>query len=89
MISAKNRNTIISGRFLGSSTDSFILPGGIVVWRKRNDKALGANLDMLRYQRAEKVAKDRFKRAKKYLENNDQAPFYSEISQALLWLSGR
>jgi len=55
---------------------------GAVLWRKRNEK-LNANLDLLRYQKAEKVARNRFKTAKKYLINKEQVRFYSEIAQAL------
>jgi hypothetical protein len=55
---------------------------GAVLWRVRNNR-LSADLDMLRYQKAEKVARNRFKRAKSYLEKQDQVNFYSEISLAL------
>lgn len=55
---------------------------GAVWWRKKNDK-LYANLDLLRYQKAEKVAKTRYRNAKRYLERKEQVLFYSEIAQAL------
>jgi hypothetical protein len=70
-----------SGFWLAVIFPLFIL-GGIVIWRKQNDK-LNADIDLLRYQKAEKIAKNRFKNARKYLNNNDQVSFYSEIAQAL------
>ncbi len=60
----------------------FMLLAGLIVWKKRNDKLTG-NLQLLRYQRAEKVAKARFKTAKTLMESNDQNAFYTEISAAL------
>jgi hypothetical protein len=59
-----------------------ILLSGLITWKRRSDKLAG-NLQLLRYQRAQKVAKARFKTARTLLETNDQAGFYAEISQAL------
>lgn len=59
-----------------------ILLGGLITWKKRNDK-LSGNLQLLHYQRAEKVAKNRFKTAKILMESKNQKVFYSEISLAL------
>ena len=59
-----------------------LLLAGLIVWKKRDDK-LSSNLQLLRYQRAEKVARLRFKTAKTLMEANDQAAFYTEISAAL------
>ncbi len=63
-----------------------LLPLGLLIvlvgLRKRNDK-LSGNVQLLRYQRAEKVAKTRFKTAKKLMEEKNQTAFYAEISQAL------
>ncbi|MHB1686858.1 MAG: BatD family protein [Ignavibacteriaceae bacterium] len=55
---------------------------GLVSWKRRNDKLAG-NLQLLRYRRAEKIARTRFKNAKTLMESNDQTGFYSEISLAL------
>ncbi len=55
---------------------------GLVYWKKREDKLAG-NIQLLRYQKAEKVAKNRLKAAKKLMEANNYNEFYSEISQAL------
>jgi hypothetical protein len=55
---------------------------GLVLFKKRNEK-LSANLQMLKYQRAQKIAKSKLKKAKLLMNANDQNGFYSEISQAL------
>lgn len=54
----------------------------LVGWKRKQDK-LSGNVQLLRYSRAEKVARRRFKKAKKLLEQNQVESFYSEISQAL------
>ncbi len=59
-----------------------ILLGGLITWKRRHDK-LSSNLQLLRYQRAEKVARTRFKAAKGFMEAGNQVLFYAEISQAL------
>ncbi len=56
--------------------------GGLITWKRRNDKLAG-NLELLRYRRAEKIARGRFKSAKKLMDAGDQRRFYAEISQAL------
>ena len=59
-----------------------VLLSGLIVWKRRTDKLAG-NLQLLRYQRAQKVARARFKTAKTLMETNNQTGFYAEISQAL------
>lgn len=54
----------------------------LVGWKRKQDK-LSGNVQLLRYSKAEKVARKRFKKAKKLLEKNQVEPFYSEISEAL------
>lgn len=54
----------------------------LISWKRKQDK-LSGNQQLLRYSRAEKVARKRFKTAKKLLELNNIETFYSEISQAL------
>ena len=51
-------------------------------WKRKQDK-LSGNQQLLRYSKAEKVARKRFKTAKKLLDANNIELFYSEISQAL------
>ena len=55
---------------------------GLIGWKKHDDKLAG-NVQLMRYQRAQKIARTRFKTAKKLMEENNQNAFYSEISLAL------
>lgn len=55
---------------------------GFVTWKYKEDK-LTDNLQMMRYQRARKIAKARLKNARKLMESKNVSLFYSEISQAL------
>ena len=54
----------------------------VVGWKRRHDKLTG-NLSLLRYRRAQKVAKNRLKKAKKLMQSNNHNEFYTEIFQAL------
>ncbi|MDQ7817171.1 MAG: BatD family protein [Melioribacteraceae bacterium] len=51
-------------------------------YRKRQDKLYG-NIKLLKYQKAEKAARQRLKISKRALDENKIAEFYSELSQAL------
>ena len=53
-----------------------------VGWKKRNDKLAG-NVALLRYSKAQKVAKNRLKKAKKLMQENNYKEFYTEVSMAL------
>jgi hypothetical protein len=55
---------------------------GLVIWKKRNEK-LSSNLQLFRYQRAQKMAKSRLKLAKSMMTENNHEAFYNEISKAL------
>lgn len=65
---------------------SFIVPLVTVVllvnWKRRQDK-LSGNVQLMKYQRAQKIAKNRLKAAKKILEENKVEIFFTEISLAL------
>ncbi len=65
-----------------ASAFPLLLLSGLITWKRRADKLAG-NIQLLRYQRAEKVARLRFKTAKGLMESNNQTGFYAEISQAL------
>ena len=54
----------------------------LIGWKRKQEK-LSGNQQLLRYSKAEKVARKRFKTAKKLLDQNNVELFYSEISQAL------
>ena len=60
----------------------FIIGFGLVVWKRREDKLAG-NVQLMRYQRAQKVARLRLKKAKSLMDAGDHNAFYSEISLAL------
>ncbi len=60
----------------------FLIGMGLVVWRKREDKLAG-NVRLMRYQRAQKIAKSRLKQAKALMDADDHNAFYAEISLAL------
>jgi len=53
-----------------------------VGWKKRNDKLAG-NVALLRYRKAQKVAKNRLKKAKKLMQENNYKGFYTEVWMAL------
>jgi len=60
-----------------------LLASLVLVGFKRKQDKLSGNQQLLRYSKAEKVARKRFKTAKKLLDQNNVEQFYSEISQAL------
>ena len=60
----------------------FVLLIGILVWQKKQNKLAG-DIRSLRYNKAQKVAKARLKKAKKLLHTKNELDFYSEISLAL------
>ena len=55
---------------------------GLVAFKKRDEK-LAANVQLLRYQKAQKVAKNRLKIARSLMVANQDKAFYTELSQAL------
>jgi len=73
---------ILNPLFIFSSIIPFLASFILIGWKRKQDKLFG-NQQLLRYSKAEKVARNRFKKAKKFLEQNNTEMFYSEISQAL------
>lgn len=69
------------GFWLASIIPIFIA-AGLIIWKRKQDRLHG-NIRLLQYSKAEKVAKKRFKNARKLLALNNVESFYSEISQAL------
>jgi hypothetical protein len=55
---------------------------GLIGWKKRKEKLEG-NLQLLKFQRAQKIARLRFKLAKKLMEAGQTDSFYTELSLAL------
>lgn len=64
----------------------FIVPLVAVVllvnWKRHQDK-LSGNIQLMKYQRAQKIAKNRLKAAKRLMEENKVEIFFTEISLAL------
>lgn len=54
----------------------------LVGWKKKHDKLTG-NVQLMRYQKAQKVSRAKLKNAKALMEANKPVQFYTEISQAL------
>jgi hypothetical protein len=54
----------------------------LVGWKRRSDKLAG-NVTLLRYQKAQKVAKSRLKNAEQLMSENNYKEFYTELSLAL------
>lgn len=55
---------------------------GLIGWKKRQD-GLAKNVQLLKYQRSQKIAKSRLKLAKKLMTEAKTEEFYSELSLAL------
>jgi hypothetical protein len=81
-LSRQGDSNIFGFGFWAASMLPLVLLSGLIIWKRRTDKLAG-NLQLLRYQRAQKVARARFKSAKNLMETNNQTGFFAEISQAL------
>ena len=68
--------------FVIASILPFIFAVGIIGWKRKHDKLHG-NVVLLRYQKAQKIAKNRLKSAMKLMENKNHTAFYTELSTAL------
>ncbi len=53
----------------------------LIGWKRKQDK-LSGNIQLLKYQRAQKIAKSKFRKALKFLEAGNSEAYYSEIAQA-------
>lgn len=73
---------VLKPTFWIASLVPFLASLVLIGWKRKQDK-LSGNQQLLRYSKAEKVARKRFKTAKKLLDQNNIELFYSEISQAL------
>ncbi|UCH64484.1 MAG: protein BatD [Ignavibacterium sp.] len=81
-IHKKEESVLFTAIFWIGGTVPMIVLFVLVGWKRKNDKLAG-NLALLRYQKAQRVAKSKLKKAKKYLNENNHKEFYTEISQAL------
>lgn len=68
--------------FVIASILPFMFAVGIIGWKRKHDKLHG-NVVLLRYQKAQKIAKNRLKSAMKLMENKNHTAFYTELSTAL------
>ena len=79
----KKENFIFdSNGFLAATILPVILGIGLIGWKRRYDKLHG-NVILLRYQKAQKVAKNRLKTARKLMASQNHKEFYTELSIAL------
>jgi hypothetical protein len=81
-IEKKESYVIDSTGFLFASILPVFLGVGLIGWKRRYDKLHG-NVVLLRYQKAQKVAKNRLKKAKKLMDGQNYKDFYTELSSAL------
>jgi len=81
-IEKKESYVIDSTGFLFASILPVIFGVGLIGWKRRYDKLHG-NVVLLRYQKAQKVAKNRLKTAKKLMDGQNYKDFYTELSIAL------
>ena len=81
-ITVKEDYVFNSPGFLVASILPVVFGVGLIGWKRRYDKLHG-NVVLLRYQKAQKVAKNRLKMAKKLLDTQDHKKFYTELSSAL------
>ena len=79
----KKENYIINSTgFLVVGVLPLLMSIGLIGWKRRYDKLHG-NVVLLRYQKAQKVAKNRLKQAKKLMDTQKHKEFYTELSSAL------
>lgn len=81
-ISKKEGSVINSIGFLVGGILPIIFSIGVIGWKRRYDKLHG-NVVLLRYQNAQKVAKNRLKQAKKLMDSQNYKEYYTELSSAL------
>ncbi|MBN1300546.1 MAG: BatD family protein [Melioribacteraceae bacterium] len=77
-----DKTRLVKSWFWISLVIPFIAFIGFIGLKKRQDKISG-NIQLLKYQKAEKIARSRLKSAKKALEAGDIAKFHAEISVAI------
>ncbi len=78
----KSEMIIYSYGFWAAAALPLIALFALIGWKKR-DERLSGNIQLMRYQKAQRIAKARFKTAKTLMEENKTTEFYSEMSQAL------
>jgi hypothetical protein len=78
----KSDSLLNSAGFMIAAILPLFAAAGLISWKIKNNKLAG-NAQLLRYTKAQKMARTRLKKAAKLMEQNKQTEFYAEISQAL------
>ena len=78
----KEEYFINSTGFIIAGAFPFVLSLIVIGWKRKYDKLHG-NVVLLRYQKAQKIAKTRLKTAKKLMDSQNHKEFYTELSSAL------
>jgi hypothetical protein len=81
-VQKKEDYIINSTGFIIAGVLPFTLSLILIGWKRKYDKLHG-NVVLLRYQKAQKVAKNRLKQAKKLMDSQNHKEFYTELSSAL------
>jgi len=81
-VQKKEDYLINSTGFIIAGVLPFTLSLILIGWKRKYDKLHG-NVVLLRYQKAQKVAKNRLKQAKKLMDSQNHKEFYTELSSAL------
>lgn len=81
-LTKKERIAVYKNEFWAAVIAPIIALTILIAWKRRNDKLAG-NLQLMRFQKAQKVARTKLKNAKVLMEANKPVEFYNEISQAL------
>lgn len=78
----KEENIIGSTSFIIAGALPFVLSLTLIGWKRRYDNLHG-NVVLLRYQKAQKIAKTRLKAANQLMASQNYKEFYTELSTAL------
>jgi len=81
-VKKKEDYVINSTGFLIAGAIPFILSFVLIGWKRKYDKLHG-NVELLRFQKSQKIAKTRLKTAKKLMDSKNYKEFYTELSNAL------
>jgi hypothetical protein len=81
-VKKKEEYFINSTGFIVAGAFPFVLSLIVIGWKRKYDKLHG-NVVLLRYQKAQKIAKTRLKTAKKLMDSQNHKEFYTELSSAL------
>ena len=81
-VEKRSEHIINTTGFWIAGTAPLFLLAVLIGWKRRSDKLAG-NITLLRYQKAQKVAKNRLKQAGKFMQEKNHKAFYTELSMAL------